>query len=292
MKLRTIAPHVKDSPERPFLKWAGAKTQLLPKLRPFFPAGEHRFIEPFVGSGVVFLNSGYRRSVLSDSNHDIINLYAILKKRPREFIRECQSFFTGGHNSEEQYYELREEFNLCRDLERRASIFLYLNRHCFNGLCRYNQKGRFNTPFGRYERVYFPEKEMEHFAAKLKGAELVKADFRTTLARVGKGDVVYCDPPYVPLTATANFTSYAMGGFSLEDHEDLSRLANQAASRGATVILSNHDTPFTQKLYEGAAIQLVMVSRTISCDGQNRKKAKEIIAVFGQEPAAEWRLSA
>lgn len=292
MEPTTIAAQVKDSPARPFLKWAGAKTQLIRKLKLLFPTEARRFIEPFVGSGVVFLNSGYKHSLLSDSNQDIIDLYSILKREPRAFTERCRELFTPENNSEAAYYELREEFNACHDRERRAALFLYLNRHCFNGLCRYNQKGRFNTPFGRYTRVYFPESEMQHFAFRLKGAELSRTDFRKALARAGAGDVVYCDPPYVPLTRTANFTSYAMDGFSLDDQRDLSRLARAAAERGATVVLSNHDTEFTQDLYHGAAIHRVLVSRTISCDGENRKKAREIIAVFGGAGAAEMLLSA
>jgi len=276
-----------DTPLRPFLKWAGAKTQLIRRLRSLFPNGDFRFIEPFVGSGVVFLNSPYRSSFLSDSNKDIIDLYLVLKRKPDEFIRRCKKLFTERNNSEQIYYELREEFNSCRDdIEHRASLFLYLNRHCFNGLCRYNQKGGFNTPFGRYDQVYFPKVEMDAFAKKLQKAKLKQADFREVLSKTGDGDVVYCDPPYVPLTSTANFTNYAAGGFSAEDQEALSNLAIRASERGAVVVVSNHDTPITRGLYSQAALTEVMVSRTISCDGQNRNKAKEIIAVFGKPGSA------
>src|SRR5436190_4131139 len=181
MKLRNIASYLIDSPARPFLKWAGAKTQLVKKLRPLFPEGDYRFIEPFVGSGVVFLNTRYASSLLADSNQDIISLYSVLKKKPREFIQRCRALFVPENNAEEQYYRFRDEFNVCRDPERRAALFLYLNRHCFNGLCRYNQKGKFNTPFGKYERVYFPEEEMKAFARKLQSAALRKDDFRKVL---------------------------------------------------------------------------------------------------------------
>src|SRR5262249_42476911 len=154
-----------------------------------------------------------------------------------------------------------------------ASLFVYLNRHCFNGLCRYNKKGAFNTPFGRYDKVYFPASEMAAFAERLETAELRQMDFREALSGTKPGDVIYCDPPYVPLTPTASFTNYAAGGFSEKDQQDLQELAVEASERGAVVLLSNHDTPFTRELYRGAT-QLVpmMVSRTISCDGQNRNK--------------------
>jgi DNA adenine methylase len=280
-----------ESPKKPFLKWAGAKTQLVMKLRPLFPEGDYRFIEPFVGSGVVFLNTLYRSSLLSDSNQDIISLYSVLKRKPQKFIQRCKELFISENNSEKQFYKLRDEFNACDDVERRASLFLYLNRHCFNGLCRYNKKGKFNTPFGRYDRVYFPEDAMAAFAEKLKTAQLQRNDFRAVLLKATTGDVVYCDPPYVPLTATASFTNYAAGGFSEEDQKDLHKYASDAAERGAVVILSNHDTPFTRKLYRHARVIPVMVSRTISCDGQNRNKAKEIIAVFGESRSSESRLN-
>jgi DNA adenine methylase len=287
MKLSNIAVYVMESTARPFLKWAGSKTQLVKTLRRLLPPGDYRFIEPFVGSGAVFLNNPYASSLLSDSNHDLIHLYAVLKTKRDEFIRRCKKFFTPEHNSEETFYELREEFNASRDTEARAALFVYLNRHCFNGLCRYNRKGAFNTPFGRYGKVYFPDDEMLAFAKKLSTAKLRQMDFREALAEAGEGDVVYCDPPYVPLTATSNFTSYAAGGFGKQDQQDLQKAALDAAARGAVVLISNHDTPFTQELYQGAKrVESMLVSRTISCDGQNRNKAKELIAVFGESRPA------
>jgi DNA adenine methylase len=293
MKLRNILSYLMESQKKPFLKWAGAKRQLVRKLRPLFPEGNYRFIEPFVGSGVVFLNTPYRANLLSDWNQDIISLYSVLKKKPGEFIRRCERLFIKENNSEETYYEIREEFNSCEDVERRASLFVYLNRHCFNGLCRYNQKGRFNTPFGRYGKVYFPKAEMEDFAEKLKTAKLQRADFRSVLAKAGANDVVYCDPPYVALTKTASFTNYAAGGFSDQDQQDVNKYAREASERGAIVIVSNHDTPVTRELYRQAdqTITNVMVSRTISCNGENRNKVKEIIAVFGKLRTGEFRLS-
>ena len=291
MNLGTMERYVMEATAKPFLKWAGSKTQLVKTLRQFLPLGDDRhYNEPFVGSGVVFLNMHYRSSLLSDSNHDLVSLYSVLKSKRCEFINRCHRLFTPENNSETKYYELREEFNAAPPGERRASLFVYLNRHCFNGLCRYNKKGAFNTPFGTYARVYFPDDEMVAFAEKLQHAELEQLDFRQALARAGDGDVVYCDPPYVPLTATASFTSYAAGGFSKKDQEDLHQLAVEASGRGAVVILSNHDTPFTRKLYHGAKLEFRLVSRTISCDGQNRNKAKELIAVFGEGQCSELRL--
>jgi DNA adenine methylase len=276
-------PRVADSfrLKKPFLKWAGSKTKLVKALKPLLPLGEFRFIEPFVGAGAVFLNTDYPANLLCDSNAELICLYQALQQHGSKFVQRCASLFTPENNREDRFYEFRTEFNEAGDPERRAALFVYLNRHCYNGLCRYNQDGQFNTPFGRYERPYFPGDEMLDFAVRLKSAALKVQDFRVSMSEAASGDVVYCDPPYVPLSATANFTGYASGGFSLEDQKDLAACSIEAARRGATVVVSNHDTALTRRLYEEASqIVAVLASRTISCDGENRGKAKEIIALF------------
>lgn len=268
-------------PRKPFLKWAGSKTKLVTALKPLLPAGRFRLLEPFVGAGAGFLNTDYPANVLCDSNAGLIRLYQVLQQQGGKFVRQCASLFTPENNRADRFYALRAEFNREGDPERRAALFVYLNRHCYNGLCRYNQDGRFNTPFGRYERPYFPRDEMLEFAARLDSATLKVQDFRVSLSEAKSGDVVYCDPPYVPLSPTANFTSYASGGFSPEDQNDLAARSMEAARRGATVVVSNHDTELTRRLYQQASqIVPVLVSRTISCDGENRGRAKELIAVF------------
>jgi DNA adenine methylase len=245
------------------------------------PAGEFRFLEPFVGAGALFLNTDYPANLLCDSNADLIRLYLVLQQQRGKFVRQCANLFTPENNREDRFYAFRAEFNQEGDPERRAALFVYLNRHCYSGLCRYNQNGEFNTPFGRYERPYFPRDEMLEFALRLDSATLKVQDFRVSLSEARDGDVVYCDPPYVPLSATANFTSYASGGFSAQDQTDLAARSIEAARRGASVMVSNHDTALTRRLYQEASqIVPVLVSRTISCDGENRGKAKELIAVF------------
>ena len=276
---------------RPFLKWAGAKTKVVPVLLPMLPAGARRFVEPFIGSGAVFLNTNYSTNLLSDSNEDIISLYSVLKLQREEFIERCRRLFVSSNNDEAQFYRLRDEFNSCVDPEHRAALFVYLNRHCFNGLCRYNQKGEFNTPFGRYTAPRLPEDTMRTFARKLEHAELARQDFREVIKEAGAGDVVYCDPPYVPLSASASFTSYSAGGFRPQDQQDLAELCEKAAARGAVVLVSNHDTAFTRTLYKNAdEVVEILVSRTISCDGENRNKAMELIARFGGQQGKQSSL--
>lgn len=283
----------KSATKKPFLKWAGSKTKLISALRPYLPQGNHRYVEPFVGSGAVFLNTNYSKNVLCDSNADLISLYGFLKTRKLDFIRGCKELFSDENNTEDKYYAFREEFNKSKPSERRAALFVYLNRHCYNGLCRYNSSGQFNTPFGKYDGPYFPEIEMLDFADRLINVELKLQDFRQTFADVIKGDVVYCDPPYVPLNDTANFTSYSTGGFSMADQKELAELLGAATRKGAIVLVSNHDTPITRKLYDKAVhTEAVLVRRMISCNGENRTKTKELIAVFssGQiiRPQEEW----
>lgn len=264
---------------KPFLKWAGGKTRVLPHILPQLPETVGRFVEPFVGSAAVSLNVSADGYWLNDVNQDLVSLYEVLKAE-EGFIDACKELFDGSYNNEEAFYKIREEFNATQDAFRKSCLFVCLNRHAYNGLCRYNKSGGYNVPFGRYKAPYFPEAEFLNARKLMKKAKITNWDFRRVLAECGEGDVVYCDPPYVPLSETANFTSYATEGFSHQDQSDLADAAQEAAVRGAVVILSNHDTPVSRELYVGAKIESFEVARFISCDGNNRKKAAELLAVF------------
>ena len=268
-------------PARPFLKWAGGKLRIVERIRETLPAGA-RLVEPFVGSGAVFLNTDYPEYILADRNGDLIQLYRVLKEGGAGFIGTCRALFTADNNDRDAYYRLRDEFNACTDPERRAALFLYLNRHGYNGLCRYNRKGAFNVPFGRYKRPYFPEREMHAFRDKAAHARFVETDFESVMAAAADGDVIYCDPPYVPLSESANFTAYSTGGFSPEDQRRLARAAEQTAARGVPVAISNHDTEAIRSVYQAgrAAIAAFPVRRFISCNGGRRDPADELLALF------------
>lgn len=201
------------------------------------PSPAKRYVEPFLGSGAVFLNTAYPKNLLSDSNGDLINLFKVLAEGGPGFVEKCRELFTRQNNTAEKFYPFRNEFNSCANIERKSALFAYLNRHCFNGLFRYNGSGGFNVPFGRYENPYFPHEEMLSMAEKLQGVELRTTDFRPVLEEAGEGDAVYCDPPYVPLSSTSNFTDYASGGFGPSDQADLAELALEAAQRGSTVVI-------------------------------------------------------
>jgi DNA adenine methylase len=267
--------------KRPFLKWAGAKTKLLHAIRATAPNGAQRFVEPFVGSGTVALNLGLPKNVLADANGDLIAVYAMLKQEGDAFIDICAPLFTPENNSSLAFYALRSEFNTTTDARRKAALFVFLNRHGYNGLCRYNARGLLNVPFGRYHGPRFPRERMRIFHAFLQSCELRHADFRAVIADAGVGDFVYCDPPYVPTSDTANFTTYAQDGFTARDQSDLAACCSAAAARGACVVVSNHDTPETRALYRDASeCHELVVARRISCQIATRTHARELLAVF------------
>ena len=264
---------------RPPLKWAGGKYQVLEQIRKRLPPG-NRLIEPFVGSGVLFLNTRYEHYSLNDVNKDLISLYRILQTDGEKFINYARTFFNPDNNSEDSYYQMRATFNSTTDQFLKAALFVYINKHGFNGLCRYNSKGKNNVPFGRYARPYYPEAELKYFIERSRHATFTCDDFSAAMKQAIPGDVVYCDPPYVPLSDTANFTAYSAGGFNSSEQVELAELAESLADRGVTVIVSNHYTRFTREIYARAIKYRFDVRRTISRDGANRELVSEVLAVF------------
>ncbi|MBA3212095.1 Dam family site-specific DNA-(adenine-N6)-methyltransferase [Salmonella enterica] len=268
---------------RPFLKWAGGKYSLLPELDRLIPAGK-RLIEPFVGGGSVFLNSDkHERFLLADINADLINLYQMLAVVPDSVIAEAMKAFR--HlNDVENYTVIREAFNAQKlNATERAAAFLYLNRHCFNGLMRYNLDGFFNVGWGKYKAPYFPEEEIRAFRLKSHACVFMTAGFERTLRLAGDDDVVYCDPPYEPMPGTAGFTSYASGGFSWDSQVALAESCVAAHQRGAKVFISNSTAPRVIELYEqhGFTLHRVNARRSISSKGSTRETANDIAASLG-----------
>lgn len=308
-----------SSDRSPFVKWAGGKRRLVPFIagRLSLAQGDDssvgspdgscgrleeaaarwprkRLVEPFAGGAAFSLAMAdqFESIWLNDVNADLINVYVQLRSEPAKYIRDAATLFTPEMNTAEAYYRLRERFNTTTSSWEKAVVFLYLNRHGYNGLCRYNASGLFNVPYGRYKRPYFPEEELRAAAVVLQKAELTCLDFEEVLAGCGPGDVVYCDPPYVPLSPTASFTDYAAGGFDMADQRRLVRAAEQARRRGALVAISNHDNQVTRELYRHADCHYVHVRRTISCDGNNRNEAAEVLAIFWPSGAEALETSA
>ncbi|SDH33366.1 DNA adenine methylase [Vibrio xiamenensis] len=269
--------------QRAFLKWAGGKYGLVEDIQRHLPEAR-KLVEPFVGAGSIFLNTDYEHYLLADINPDLINLYNLLKQQPELYISEAKRWFVAENNRKEAYLDVRSQFNQTNDVLYRSLAFLYMNRFGFNGLCRYNKKGGFNVPFGSYKKPYFPEQELEFFAEKANKATFVCESYPETFKRARKGSVIYCDPPYAPLSTTANFTSYAGNGFSLDDQAALADVAERSArERGIPVLISNHDTTLTRRLYHGAELNVVKVKRTISRNGAGRNKVDELLALFNPQ---------
>lgn len=261
------------------LKWAGSKIGIMEQLRPRLPKTKH-LVEPFAGSCAVIMNTDYEQYLIADVNNDLITLYqqiasdnigAILCMARNLF--EMEVFQNG-------YYLERDFFNNSKHVlqpEFIAAYFIYLNRHCYNGLCRYNQKGSFNVPRGNYKKPYFPEAEIGAFATKADKANIQCLSWQDTLSLVDFGDGVYCDPPYMG----TNFTQYHTDGFTDADNEALAfALKDLNDIQGNPITVSN--SPAAKELYAdlGFTIHEIEAPRSISANG-NRKKAPEIIAVLG-----------
>ncbi|AYN26558.1 DNA adenine methylase [Buttiauxella sp. 3AFRM03] len=261
------------------LKWVGSKTRIMEILKQHLPAGR-RLVEPFAGSCAVLLHTDYEEYLIGDVNPHLINFYQQVKDNPEELIGLTAPWFTF-QDLESYYYSLREflNTNLLPPLKQ-AAIFLFLNRHCYGGVCRYNLKGEFNTPYGHYKKTYFPENEIRELSRRLARATLICGDFSTTLGYAHRGDVVYCDPPYIPASPTADFTGYHTDKFGAEQHRRLVTALVDLSESRIPVVLSNSDTPVTRELLRGKfKIQTLSAPRSIG----NRKKAAstadEIIAV-------------
>lgn len=265
--------------QRSFLKWAGNKYNCLDKIVPHFPQA-NTFIEPFTGSATVFLNTNYTNNILAEENLDLINLFRYITNEGMEFINFCAKYFTQENNIKEKYYELRDKFNNEPDPKLKSALFLYLNKHGYNGLCRYNSNGKFNVPFGRYTKPYFPKDELIFFLNKSSKTKFIHNDFLETFKMAKSGDFIYCDPPYSPIEQESNFSAYTSKKFGEEEQVKLAHVAKHAANNNIKVIISNHDTDFIRELYKDAKIIEFTVRRFINRDVCNRSTAKELIAIF------------
>lgn len=264
------------------LKWVGGKGRVLPHLVPLLNQHkDQRLVEPFFGAGNVFLNTQHQAALLSDANRDVVLFHQFLKHHKDNFIKSACAWFTPENNTEQRYYELRELFNTTDDDWTKASLFLYLNKHAFNGLCRYNKKGKYNVGYGFYKAPNAPVAALNALADRLapKHVEVVHMDFKDALKLLREDDNVYLDPPYTPASATANFTSYTVDGFGHEDHLTYLELTN--GHRGS-VFISNHDLPVVREMYQGYTFHSIDVSRTVSCKAETRGTIKELIAVKGR----------
>ncbi|EMB4326264.1 DNA adenine methylase [Pluralibacter gergoviae] len=265
------------------LKWVGSKARLMPQLRPHLPEGR-RLVEPFAGSCSVMLNTDYDEYLIADVNPDLVNLYRAMAYHPTEFIRELEFLFAAGlvgekAERESTYYAVRERFNQSASMSHieKAAAFLYMNRFGYGGACRYNQRGHFNIPCGKYEKPYLPEAEIRVFSEKARRATFICASYEETLKMVRAGDVVYCDPPYIPVTPTANFTQYHTDGFTAADQEYLSVLLFTLSNRGIPVIASNSDTSQARGFYSCFNLHQLEAPRSIGAKNGADSSVQELL---------------
>ncbi|EBQ4754821.1 Dam family site-specific DNA-(adenine-N6)-methyltransferase [Salmonella enterica subsp. diarizonae] len=288
--------------QRSPLRWAGGKFDVVPKLCRHLPKAVY-LIEPFVGGGSVFLNTDYDRYTLCDSNRALINFYIRLTYDTTALIDRAWSLFKDG-GTREAYERNRLAFNVINlnsdrsrgDYLEWAALFLYLNRHSFNGLQRTNNKGEFNVPYGKHHLPYFPYMEMRLFADKAHATmtNFIHMDFRSVLKALPdfcpgisfhknkpSDAVIYCDPPYLPLEDKKSFTHYTGRSFTREDHRALAaHLVEASQLYGVTSVISNSDTEETRKIYSQFELHTLNVRRNVAASGKARRPAKEVIGVY------------
>ena len=272
----------------PFLKWAGGKRKLAPLLIDAFPSKfdprVNRFYEPFIGGGALTFARGNpsskvyvpgRNLYINDMNPDLVNTYKVIRDDVQLLIKELKKFEK--LNDAESFYEIRAS-NFQNEVQR-AARFIYLNKTCFNGLWRVNSSGLFNVPFGRYKNPNILDTENLILCSKrLQGSKISHGSFVDAVKKSKKGDVVYFDPPYIPLTKTAAFSQYAKEDFRIEDQLLLADTIKELSERGVNVILSNSDTPLTRKIFgQRLKLKQILVSRTISSKAATRKPVHEVI---------------
>lgn len=262
----------------PFLKWAGGKSQLLEQFKVLFPKeGTYkRYIEPFIGGGAVFFYLEPKEAVISDLNKDLINAYKILKNNPQELIFLLKKYEK--KHSKEFYLKIRNEYNFGKlNKINKAAHLIYLNKTCFNGLYRVNSKGEFNVPFGQHKKFIVNEEGLLSASKILKRTKIDHADFTQVLKTAKKGDFVYFDPPYYPLNASSNFTTYTKENFLEKEQEKLKEIFKELDSRGCMLMLSNSDTPYIRKLYKKWNITKVSAKRFINCIAEKRGDVSEVV---------------
>ncbi len=265
---------------RPVLKWVGGKGRLLPELLARLPQTFEAYHEPFVGGGALFFalaGAGrLERVYLSDANAALIDVYLALRDDVEGVIAALQP-----HRYErDHYYHVRAQRPDDLSLPERAARIIYLNKTCYNGLYRENRAGQFNVPFGRYKNpTICDEPNLRAVSAVLQGVDIARRRFDSVLGYAKKGDFVYFDPPYVPLSPTANFTTYDRAGFGPDDQRQLRDVFAELARRGVRAMLSNSDTPFVRELYAGFRVEQLFAARAVNSKANSRGKVAELLVL-------------
>ena len=270
----------------PFVKWAGGKRQLIPHIRERMPEKYNDYYEPFVGGGAVIFDLLPANALINDINKALINTYRTICNESDAFLKEVNRLDNDmWEDGKKYYYSIREHYNdkLMRseyDVEL-AALFVFINKHCFNGLYRVNGKGLFNVPYNNSRRVSVDENVIIATSEYLRGVTIIDGDFEQACKNAKKGDFVFIDSPYAPLNPTS-FESYTKEGFDIESHKRLAKLYDELTARGCYCMLTNHNTELINELYgnKDYKIDVVSVKRMINSDASNRVGEEVIICNY------------
>ncbi len=263
------------TPTKPFLKWVGGKSQLLDELKKYFPNNFNKYIEPFLGGGAVFFDLAPEMAVINDSNEELMNAYEVVKNNVDDLI----DILLGYKHSETFFYKLRKKQPQKLSRLERAARTVYLNKTCFNGLYRVNKKGEFNVPFGKYVNpTICDEKKLKAASLALQNTVIECADYQAVLRKYAhKGDLIYIDPPYHPISKYSDFKRYTKEFFYEKDQIKLRDTIRELKDKGCTVIASNSYCEFILELYKEHEIKVVKAKRYINKDAKGRNGTKEVI---------------
>lgn len=269
----------KDVAIKPFLKWAGGKTQLLSELHKYVPNNFNKYIEPFIGGGAMFFSLNPHESIIADSNEELIITYRQVKDAVEEIIQHLKTF----EHSEEFYYSLRSLKPNELEHSYRAARLIYLNKTCFNGLYRVNKKGQFNVPYGKGNGRFLNEEVLRNASEFLNDTTIVNDDYLAVLNEFAtEGDFIFLDPPYYPVGKYSDFKRYTKEFFYHEDQVKLKEEFDRLVNIGCKVVLTNSDHEVILDLYSDYRIDIKETRRTISSNSKTRK-GKDIIVVGGYE---------
>ena len=279
------------SKAKPFLKWAGGKSRVALKISSFFPESFDNYYEPFLGSGAIYFTISPQRGRLNDLNKYLIGTYRIIKENPDGLIKVLQKIDKEYHSlpdldqKSNYYYESRIEYNSIKSMTiKKAALFIFLNKAGFNGMYRENSRGEYNIPFGKHNKCLIcDERNIREVSLNIKDIEFSFGDYKLALDEASKGDLVYLDPPYIPISKTANFTQYQKEGFSYEDHKKIRDLAIKLHEKGCYVVISNSSCKESEDLYNSPIFNIdrIEVTRRIH---SSRKVVPEIVVTnFSQK---------
>lgn len=267
---------------KPVTKWVGGKRQLLPSLHEYLPAKFNTYFEPFVGGGALLFDLAPHQAVINDANSELMNMYRVIKTEPSELIKQLEVL--AKKNSKEFYLKIRaldrsDKYDKLTDIQRAARL-LYMLRVDYNGMYRVNSKNQFNVPYGRQKNPTIVNQDnimAVHDYFVNNDVTLLTGDFKDAVLSAQAGDLVYFDPPYVPLNATSSFTSYTKNAFGDKEQRELEQVLEELDQKGVYFMLSNSDTDYTRDLYKSFRVHTVQAKRSVNANAKHRGNVDELL---------------